>query len=45
MFYTHEDTHREPILEKLEKERIYKITFFFQTKRGVFYWTSRHVYT
>jgi hypothetical protein len=41
VFYTHNDTHTETRLHKLEPGKTYMITFLFQTSNRIYYYTSK----
>lgn len=45
MFYTHEGFNAERRLKKFKPNRLYKITFFFQTSKKVNYEISKYVIT
>lgn len=45
VFFPHNYTHIESRLHKLEKNKIYMITFFYQTSHKIFYYVLKHIIT
>ena len=45
VFFTHEGFNTQTRLKKLKPNRLYKITFFFQTSKKVNYEISKHIIT
>ena len=42
-FFTHNDIHAERRPHKFDMNKIYMITFFFQTSNKIFYYTSKYL--
>lgn len=44
-FFPHNSIHSESRLHKFDKDKIYMITFFFQTSHKIFYYSINHLIT
>jgi len=44
-FFPHNNIHSESRLHKFDKNKIYMITFFFQTSHKIFYYSINHLLT
>jgi hypothetical protein len=45
VFFTHEESNIQTRLRKFKENRLYKITFFFQTSKKINYEISKHIIT